>query len=229
MHRTITGSLVLGALAVGLGPACLAAAASAHSPIQVEVTGGTSAPMEGQNLSYAVRVHDTDAVAYPHAVVWQLFPAGFKVVGSSPRATLSPAGPEWDVDLSADGSAQLTDTVLAGSAAQVKQGQFIVVRQPGDAAAGQTGGRTGGQTGGQTGGRTPSAQPFSTTVCVRESAQGPILACASADQTLALRPAEAGAGGIGGLGQKAGLLAAAGGCAAAGLAALVVWRRRRSA
>jgi len=169
--------------------------------------------MEGEQLSYSVHIRDTTAVAFPHAVVWQLFPAGFKVTGSVPRAQLAGAGPEWIVALPAGGSAQFTDTVLAGTAAQVEQGRFITVRQPRDTAAGQGG----------PAGQAPGAQPFSTTVCVRESAQGPILACASADQTLALRPASDGDGGIGGLALEVGVPIATLG----GVTAVFVVRRRR--
>jgi hypothetical protein len=209
--------MVLGVLAVGYGATGSAVAATAPSPIQVEVTGGTSAPMEGEQLSYTVHIRDTTAIAFPHAVVWQLFPAGFKVTGSVPMAQFAGAGPEWNVALPAGGSAQFTDTVLAGTAAQVEEGRFITVRQPRDTAAGRGG--PAGQAA-----PAPGAQPFSTTVCVRESAQGPILACASADQTLALRPASAADGGMGGLALEVGVPAAAVGGAAT---VLVVRRRRR--
>jgi uncharacterized repeat protein (TIGR01451 family) len=169
LRRLLTAS----ALAPGLWLAVSAIAApvvtAGEPPVEISVRsrGDAEVVREGDEIGYEISVRNRSENDYPDAVVTQMLPRGFRYVDGEPAAAVKPNGLQWDQALGAGDDVELMVDATAGSPRQMEQAQLVRMLQP-DAPRASASGERG----------------FTTTVCVRERATGPILACSSEFATL---------------------------------------------
>lgn len=168
---TAAGAVVLGVVVPATpGAAAVSApsALSAPSPLRVDVSGDVRDAKPGDVITYTVHVRNLSGSRFPHVRVAHRLPAGFRVVGSTPRAAKGAAGPEWTVALAPGQAVVFSDTARAGTVAQAEK----LDPKPRSAAASHT---------------------FTTTACVLDGTGRATIACGDASQALADAAPAAGA------------------------------------